>query len=339
MALNIMKLELTKPKSGVTYNRTISNRVNAMLDDLHSGRVDSIRVSCTRSGNNGLTPMYIIWSRNNTNDEIDTPGSSQRFICKCYDKAKPNVLLFDFELFGDESIKPVDPIINHVLPVGEALSKVKLVRKRNSKDQFLIPMLDEWISIDELPNEMSVQFRIANMYTMYMSTCWSFVFPGDNVPIGLPVFDALGINLTGCVGRKIEATGNYSLLRTSGIAQIINLNNGSDILISYCNNADVKINMHKDYDVSHMQSMDMNDIRRAEFSEIMSNEYPTRISINQMKDYVIVNFVTENNAQAYSVKFHDEYVKYYVNTSVSSGSKRNGRITFSQVQIKNKKKK
>lgn len=341
MDKNILKLELNKPKPNNIYNKTITPRVRSMLDDLYSGKIDEIKVSYMRSANKGITLMNMIWSINPMSRNDDP--YHQRFICKCYDKNKPNSILFDFQCFGDSAIKPEDALLVNVLPVGEMLSKVKLTRPKNIKEKFLIPVLDQWISIDELPNEMSVQFRIANMYKMYLSTCWTFAYSGDDIPIGLPVFDFTGVNIVGCAGRRVEMTGNYSLLRLSGNAQIININNGDDILLSFCNNSDTRINIHKDYDVDQMQIMDINDIRREEYSEIIPKEYPTRVSINQMKDYVLINFVhydslTDKSVQVLSTIFKGDNINYYVNTNSEVGSKKIQKITYIRVEINKKKK-
>lgn len=345
MELNKIKLELSKPKLSSAYNKIISLRVKQMLDDLYSNKVDEIRVSYARSSSKGMSPMCMIWTVNPQSlRDPESVSYAQRFICRCYDKSKPDVLLFDFECFGASAIKPEDPLLVNVLPVGEMLSKIKLTKPSVPRDKFLIPVLDQWISVEELPNEMSVQFRIANMYKMYISTNWSFTYAGDDIPIGLPVFDSTGVNISGCVGRRVEMTGNYSLLRSSGSAQIINLNNGDDILLSFCNNSDTRINIHKNYNVDQMRSMDMHEIRAREFIEVMPREYPSCISINQMKDYVLINFVhydsvTNDTVQVMSTMYKGEYVNYYINTMADIGSKRVQKLVYSRVEIKNKKKK
>jgi len=85
---------LSRPKTNTIYAKTLNLRVKSMLDDLYSGKVDEIRVSYTRSGNSGMTPMYMVWT---VNPNPNSGDYMQRFLCKCFDKSKPNVMLFDFE--------------------------------------------------------------------------------------------------------------------------------------------------------------------------------------------------------------------------------------------------
>lgn len=338
---NNMKLTLNNPDNH-QRNFIVSERVKNLLSDLYTNMIDSISVSYKRSSKHGMVNMTIVWKK-----YMDTNSSTrqdyQKFVCEVYDNNKESVLLFDFNLFQNPDNAPNHELIRHVLPVGEMLTKINLVN--TNSQYYLVPILDEWLCITDKPDERSVQFRIANKYIMYISVVPTFMYSGgSDIGLGLPVYDPTGHHIVGVVGNRLESTGNYSLLRSNGLCQTINLNSGEDILISYCNLSNTKINIFKDYGVNVMSTMDMNDIRKEECVPFVPKSFPTRISINQLDGFVIINLnhldmVSEKTTQLMSLKYRDGNIKYFMNTSLyDNESKRVDKIVYTRVEISNKKK-
>lgn len=310
--LNIMTLELKKPtiiNGELKYS--ISHNTLIKLKDLENGVIDKIRVKYIRHSSTGLKPINIEWTRHTS--------PHQQFECAIYDsKSSKDLRLVDFDFMYD-SITADQQLEHNVLPLGEALSRIRPVDHSGS---FLIPILDEWICIPGCtPNTLSVQWRVANVYHLYISCVPQFIFSGVECAIGLFAYDMTGESIVGIVGARNATNKNYSLLCDTYRNDVVNLNSGREIVITIHDFSTVTDSTPFKYLKAENMASNINELRNLEASDkIDLSKIPNRIIINQLNGYVNVNILSEigetisanNNHSQDSLDTFDDLSEKYI---------------------------
>lgn len=345
---NIMKLKLSKPtsKSG-ELKYTISSNTMAKLEDLAKGVIDEIRVKWNRHSTNGLKEIYMIWTRHE--------NPRQRFACTVYDAKTETIPLVDFNFMPD-SFTAAQKVKHNVLPMGEALSRIHPTDYPSDRS-FLVAILDEWVCVPGcVPNMLSVQWRLTNVYKLYISCVPLFVFPSEDCAIGALAYDMAGECVIGVVGARNVTNGNYSLLCTRHCSNVVNLHSEhkNEIVFTIHDYSSVNDGISFKYlKKDEIKVLNVNDLRELEASEIIKiSESPNRVVINQLNESVNINILSEilnveakekNNEEAsnqidnynywLSLNFKEDRYKYFINTPYN----RDIKIPILQVPVSVKK--